>query len=172
MAVWHWGNVNADLLDCQIIYVSGTLRCASNEDTHVHISTMKTWLVYGRTLRREYKWVNNVLMSRTAHNLSCRGKFRVCATQKNATHSQLVSTMIFIGLHIYNNRVRPFDGLALPGNWVFPWESPRKFLCIIKCHTSQSRAYLVVSNEFQTRAVSISPFTIGLYGSLHDYVIT
>ena len=57
-------------------------------------------------------------------------------------------------------------------------EIPGKILRVIKCHISQSRAHLTVSTEqvlFQTSKSClrklISPFTIGLYGSLYNYVV-
>ena len=72
--------------------------------------------------------------------------------------------------------------IALPYTqsiWVFPLESPRKTLHVIKCHGGWSRAHLTVSTErvlFQTNksclCKSISPFTMGHYGSQYDYVIT
>ena len=61
---------------------------------------------------------------------------------------------------------------------MFPWESPWEIFRAIKCHSCRSRAHLAVSTEqvsFQTNesclCKSISPFTMGLYGSPYDYVI-
>ena len=62
--------------------------------------------------------------------------------------------------------------------WVFPWKSTRKTLRIIKWHSGRSRGHLTVFTEWvllQTNesclCKSISSFTMGLYGSLYDYVI-
>ena len=71
--------------------------------------------------------------------------------------------------------------IALPYTrsiWVFPWESQWKIVNIIKCHGRQSRAHLAVSTErvsFRTKNgclwKPILHFTMGLYSSLHDYII-
>ena len=71
--------------------------------------------------------------------------------------------------------------IALPyarSIWVFPWESPRKILRVIKCHSGRSRAHLAVSTERVSSQTNESclcksswPFTMGLYGSQYDYVI-
>ena len=58
------------------------------------------------------------------------------------------------------------------------WEYPRKILCIIKYHGGRSRVHLAVPTEWvssQTNESHLcklsSSFTMGLYGSLYDYII-
>ena len=52
---------------------------------------------------------------------------------------------------------------------MFPWESPRKTLHVIKCHSGRSRAHLMVSTERvfeQTRAVCANRFHLLLWASI------
>ena len=74
---------------------------------------------------------------------------------------QLVSSRSILTAHPYTRSIG-----------MFPWESSRKILRVIKCYSSRSRAHLTVFTErvlFQTNksclCKSISPFTIGHYGS-------
>ena len=69
--------------------------------------------------------------------------------------------------------------IALPYTrsiWVFPWESPRKILRVIKCHSGRSRAHLTVSTErvlFQTnKSCLCKSFSPLLWASMAVRVIT
>ena len=79
---------------------------------------------------------------------------------------QLVSSRSILTAHPYTRSIG-----------MFPWESSRKILRVIKCYSSRSRAHLTVFTErvlFQTNksclCKSISPFTIGHYGSRRHHV--